>query len=125
MQTSRSFFSLVLACLAFCRVILPLNYNLKDVLLHVAWITSGFISTIVMVFNDIYILDLKHVDPQELSYICSDLFGILMTTFPYPTMAYFVIKNDYLLRDKNLGKPIQFFLFLAAVILQIISLGYG
>ena len=125
MQTSRSFFSSVFACLAFCRIILPLNYNLKDVFLHVAWITSGFISSVVMVFNDVYILDLKHVNPRELSYISSDIFGILMTTFPYPTMAYFVIKNEYLLRDKNLGKPKQFWLFLATVILQMISLGYG
>ena len=115
--------SLFVTVLSFLRIVPPGKYDWKDIVLHVIWIVVGFVSSVGNTYNSVQSLDLKNIGPLELSYIGTDCVAILLTTFPFPTLAFFVMKNDYLLIEKLLPWPAQPGLLLVTMTLQIISVG--
>ena len=119
---SLNIISFIVRAIAFLRIVVPKNPKWTDVFVHILWILLALISSLVNVINSIYILNLKQLDSFKLSYIGADSMGVVMATIPFPLLANFVRKNDYLLFEEKLSRPVRLPHFLMTIMLQVSSM---
>lgn len=99
--------SFIVRAMSFFRIVIPKNHKWTDVVLHGMWITCSLFCSIVYSINTVNILDWEQLDSYQFSYITVDSFGVVISIVYFPLLTYFVKKNDYLLTEENLPKPVR------------------